>query len=463
MSLADIDTIVVVMLENRSFDHMLGYLSLDGPGRIALNGLKSDGDWQMAHANRWPGKPPIGPYRLGPEAQKLGDPKHDHAHIQTQVTTAPVGPGLTQMGGFVQSAAATPIPQPDEVMGYYDAAAVPTFDFFARNYLVCDRWFAALPCGTQPNRLMAMAGESKVLNNAGVDMPDHRLVYDWLDDNKVSWCAYQKGGFFPFFTLMKRLRSEILHSLTLSELGGRGKWRRYHNFAQEWAAPEPMPSVIFIEPEYSDGPHLNPTDDHAPTGIAKGQAFLADIYGKLISNPARWARTMMIVTYDEHGGFFDHEPPIGMPPLTIEGTPITTSGVRVPAFVVSPQVKAGVFSGALDHTSILQLLADKFAPGEGFSAPVTARQANLRPLQDVLAPPDAAPRAPKIAAPVLTAVTAAAAAAPMAEVTGAAPDDPETARALHNVALEARASYPDLLAGKGWERLNSYLDGAAKP
>ena len=67
-----------------------------------------------------------------------------------------------------------------------------------------------------------------------------------------------------------------------------------------------MPNVIFVEPEYADGPHLSPNDDHAPTGVQPGQAFLSELYQTLTSNPARWSKTMLVITYDEHGGFFDH-------------------------------------------------------------------------------------------------------------------------------------------------------------
>ena len=138
-----------------------------------------------------------------------------------------------------------------------------------------------------------------------------------------------------------------------------------------------MPGVIFIEPEYSEANAANPNDDHPSTGIAKGQAFLAQVYADVTANPARWARTMLIVTYDEHGGFFDHVPPLPIP--TVCGPhPFTTSGVRVPGFVVSPQVTPGrVFNRNLDHTSILQLLADKFTPGHGYSVATNARQGFL--------------------------------------------------------------------------------------
>ncbi len=363
MALADIETIVVVILENRSFDHMLGYLSL-GPAPLPVEGLRADPAWSDPLANTWDGRVyPL--HRLGPEVQAIPDPTHDHNAIAMQIAAAPAGGAPRQMGGFVQSYVRFSDPAPPDpslVMGYYDAAAVPIFDFFARHFAVCDHWFASLPTGTQANRLMAMSGQSSLVDNARVALPDQPLVYDWLTAQGISWCCYEWGD-LPFFSLMPRWLPEIVTSLSLSALGGRGRFRHYSRFAAEWADPAPLPQVIFIEPEYTDGPHIDPNDDHPPTGIAKGQSFLADIYHALIANPARWASTMMIVTYDEHGGFFDHVPPLPIP-AEAGGYPFATTGVRVPAFVVSPHVAPGsVYSGALDHTSILHLLADRFTPG----------------------------------------------------------------------------------------------------
>jgi phospholipase C len=107
--------------------------------------------------------------------------------------------------------------------------------------------------------------------------------------------------------------------------------------------------------------------------------FLRRVYEAVTCNPARWARTLMIVTFDEHGGFYDHVPP---PPITF--TPPANAkytkrfeslGVRVPGFIVSPLVTAqGVCNTLFDHTSVLQLLAEKFSPGTPYSAPVEARR-----------------------------------------------------------------------------------------
>jgi phospholipase C len=141
-------------------------------------------------------------------------------------------------------------------------------------------------------------------------------------------------------------------------------------------------------------------DDHPPTGVTQGQAFLAEIYSALIANPARWARTVLIVTYDEHGGFYDHVPPLDIP-TALAGHGATsvfqTTGVRVPGFVISPLVEPGtVYPGPLDHTSILQFIADKFGAGF-YSVPVYNRQPALSKLSAALT--RATPRTDRVEPP----------------------------------------------------------------
>ena len=452
MPLADVETIVFVMMENRSFDHLCGYLSMSSAGpTLPVEGLQDDAAWLGEHDNFFGGSRfPI--HRLFADTQAIDDPPHDHAHIATQLGG---GSGIPRMGGFVASymQRATPPTDPSAVMGFYGPDAVPVYDFFARHYTVCDHWFAALPTGTQANRLMAMAGQSRILDNASVLLPDQRLAYDWLTDNNVSWCAYQSGDFFPFFALMARWLPEMTTSLALSGLGGRGRFRRLVRLRDHWTGAEAMPSVVFVEPEYTDGPHAAPQDDHPPSGIAKGQAFLADLYETLTANPARWARTLLIVTYDEHGGFFDHVPPL---PITanVGGTPLATTGVRVPAFLVSPLVAPGVpFTGPLDHTSFLQLLADRFTPGRAYSPPVAERQASLTRLSAAIGPAPSGPVAALPLPPVAAGVRAVAATLPPSAGPSNTDGAGRTTQAFHTVAAKVAADHPDLLRTPSWAPL----------
>jgi phospholipase C len=446
MALSDIETIIIVIMENRSFDHMSGYLSLDGA--MDVEGLRKDAAWQASFANVYKAKN-FGLFPIQTGSAPCSDPEHDFKSIALQIKEACAG--QPSMGGFVESFAEYSDPRPSDpsgVMGYQTATTVPTFDFFAKNYCVCDHWFSALPLGTQANRLMAMAGESKVLDNAPLLLPSQDLVYDWLTSKNIPWCAYQSGDFLPFFALMPDWLPEIATSLTLSQLGiGGGRFRRYTDLQKDWQSTASMPAVVFVEPEYTDGPHSDPNDDHAPTGIAPGQAFIADLYQTLISNPVRWANTMLIVTYDEHGGFFDHVPPISIP-AKIDDTVIETTGVRVPAFIVSPYVTRGhVFHGPLDHTSLLQLLDDRFVKGEGYSVAVNQRQYYLDRILNALSEK---PRSG--ATPLLEA-------APRPAKSPSVPAAPSTAnaQALHAAAQKISNEHPELLRQPGWEKLNAYM------
>ena len=390
MALKDIDTFVIVMMENRSFDHMCGYLSLPDAGHMPVDGLSNDPTWRAKFANDDRDGTPKEPYPLEPAIQNIADPPHEDVNIAVQIDTPTHDNASPILGGFVKSYwNATPAPpHPSLVMGHYDKRAVPVYDFFARNFAICDHWFSSLPAGTQPNRLMAMSGESHIHQNVSdpLDFPEQRLVYDWMTAVRGanSWCSYQWDG-LPFFSLMHRWWGRIIAGL--NDPTNLGVFRRYDAFKQQWQDGNAIPDVVFIEPKYTDDPtpSFRPrNDDHCPTGITEGQRFLADIYNTIISNPRLWASTMMIVTYDEHGGFFDHVTPPAVPAQAGEAH-YKTTGVRVPAFIISPYVKPGtVFSDVVDNTSILRLLADRFTPRKPYSPAVEARQQHFKPLSRIL-------------------------------------------------------------------------------
>jgi phospholipase C len=450
MALSDIKTIVFCMMENRSFDHALGYLGLDGKKKI--EGLQSASAWQDGWINMSGGKP-FALTRLSLK-DPIGDPPHGFESIKVQLDTPSKGnPG---MGGFVEAYVqrvdkkANPY-TPGAVMGYYDADSVPTFDFFARNYCICDHWFAALPLGTQANRLMAMAGESKIRDNE-FGLPPQRLVYDWLNGNGVKWRAYQSGDYFPFFSLMDKWAYQILGSLVFG-----GPFKRFSKFKQDWPnMSKKMPQVIFIEPEYSDGPNSKPNDDHPPTSIAPGQVFLREVYETLIGSPERWASTLFIITYDEHGGFFDHVPPIKIPGKAKDEL-FDRSGPRVPAFLISPFVEPGsVFSRNLEHTSFLELLAERFTPGHGYSIAVNERQGHLSG-RIAMALRDSARSGDPPHMPALP--------AGWGEVSAAAPAAPDTpnAVAFDRVARKMKRDRPDIYSHPEMSEVRAYIREAAPP
>ncbi|MEA2624334.1 MAG: phospholipase [Candidatus Binatota bacterium] len=367
-----IDTIVIVMMENRSFDHMLGYLRLPRIGRRKdVDGLVSRKEAE--YANPFEGEA-YHPFHMSSGPLPCDLP-HERDEVQTQLAVSDVVGGPT-MTGFVEAYHAfTPVnrtrrPAP---MGFLTPREIPITDFLARSFAVCDRWFAPLPASTHPNRLMAISGYSERDVTPGALLPDQDLLFDWLDRHHVRWRVYSAG--LSFFALLPRLWDDIL--------GDRFRPfpRLFDDIRSE--GPATFPQVILVEPDYEDSPvHTSgqANDNHPPLATGFGEQFLRRVYQALTLEPARWSRMVAIFTYDEHGGFFDHVPPIRLrsdPPAGVVYPPFETTGVRVPAVVVSPFVEAGsVCKQVLDHTSVLQLIAERFDPGgSGYSPEVNARRA----------------------------------------------------------------------------------------
>jgi len=277
---------------------------------------------------------------------------------------------------------------------------VPISTFFAENFVVCDRWFSSLPTGTPPNKLMSLAGRSRV-EDAGLRIsPSDNLCVDWLTRRNVRWRVYHDG--LPFFALLGRL--DVMFDRNL--------FRPFDRLADDVLneSDDDFPQVILVEPAYEAGPLLGGrprNDDHAPTPVSFGQVLQRRLYEALTANAERWSKTVLIITYDEGGGFYDHVAPleIGYAPPDNEYEAFTTTGPRVPGLIVSPLVsERRVYSENLDHTSFLQLIAERFAPGEGgYSHEVNVRAGRgIRSLSDVLdlpAPRADIPQAPAFEAP----------------------------------------------------------------
>jgi phospholipase C len=221
---------------------------------------------------------------------------------------------------------------------------------------------------------VSLCGYTDIDETHSALMPDHRTLFDWLDAHDVTWRVYSAG--ISFWLLMKRLWPRVLG----------GKFRRLSELSRDvqFEPKASWPNVILIEPDYEDSP-VHPSghasDNHPPLSVAFGESLLLQVYDALGANEARWKKTALIVTYDEHGGFFDHVPPVnvehGPRPKWTTQEKLTTTGVRVPALVVSPFVaRRSISHVVLDHTSILQLMAERFGKaGESYSPEVDARRA----------------------------------------------------------------------------------------
>jgi len=374
-----ISTVVLLVLENRSFDHMLGHLRYEAliPG---IDGLEKD---LHKYINPYKGGEYL-PFQAG-GGSLTSDLPHEWQFVDTQLAWSPVTQQF-DMTGFVQAYAAftkTEPPQQAAPMGFLTSDKVPITSFLARHFSVCQRWHAPLPASTQPNRTMAFCGSSEIFDTPPEPrlIPCEDIIFDWLERAGVRWRVYHDG--LSFFALYPRAWKHLLDE----------KFRDFEHYFQDMQveSPESGPQVIIVEPSYEEGPHIgpdHPNDNHPPLAIGWGEDFLRRVYQAATVNPLRWRQTLFVYYYDEHGGFYDHVAP---PRIAYEtrGNPshsFHSLGVRVPAIVASPYVDAGAVCHELfDHTSVLQLLAELFTPGKPYSAAVEQRrQQGIRSLSLVL-------------------------------------------------------------------------------
>jgi phospholipase C len=390
--LARIQHIVVVMMENRSFDHMLGYLKRDGMPEV--NGLNGDEFNLDPNGNRVPLREfhadASDVQRQGEALQKSLDPDHSKAGVHNQL--GPWGAdGRPEMGGFVKAFVQTRNPD-DHVdpelwmvpMGHYTADDLPTYDYLARNYCPCDAWHSSVPGDTWPNRLYALAGREgekvhpSLLQRLDQLIPGHALkalegapIYDvaaftrQLRDEQWRWYSHDPAtlraadGHYRNPQDVKRENFAFYDRKQLSLLTEAAEELIVagDSFLDD-AANGKLRQLSWIDPNFIDLSVLetNSTDDHPPSDIRAGQAFILDVY-EALRKSSHWDDTLLVIVYDEHGGFFDHQPP---PPVD-DDSGYSTLGVRVPALLVGPRVKKGVSHQCFQHTSLIKTILTCFA------------------------------------------------------------------------------------------------------
>jgi phospholipase C len=236
---------------------------------------------------------------------------------------------------------------------------------------------------------MAISGSTLIDSTSSVQVPAHLIpdqqtVFDWLESKGKTFQIYvdaQKiadvGAPSNLLLMKSQWKHVVKHGHPLDQLEA------------DWQSAAPAPDVIYCEPFYNDFATVLKTHgncNHPPLPVSFGEHFLKRVYEALTSNPAKWARTVLVICYDEHGGFFDHVRPPKMRYSAPAGhswvTPAAafeTLGIRIPGLVVSSLVEKGsVFKGLLDHTSILQLIVDRFgAPNDlSFFGEAVARKNN---------------------------------------------------------------------------------------
>jgi phospholipase C len=348
-NLAKTDHIVVLMMENRSFDHMLGFLTIDD-GRTDLEGLKA------GLANSVDGRSyPVHP-ATSTKLVKAQDPSHGSASVAQQVAGG-------AMSGFAANYVATrPKPPyasdtPAVVMAYHTAAQIPVYAYLAEKFCVCDHWFCSVPGETMPNRCYAVAGTSGGHIDALRPPRPYNLASfcRHLDDANVEWRWYSHD-YVPMLWLIDSLYG--LAEEAVPAYFDRKDVLGHRSFVERAAAGD-LPAVSWIDPNFIDltfGP-AGSNDDHPPSDLHAGQRLVLELFDAVVQGPA-WAKTLVIVTYDEHGGFYDHV----APPAAQDDTPaLRKLGPRVPALVISPWVgERQVAKTVFDHTSIIKTILARF-------------------------------------------------------------------------------------------------------
>jgi phospholipase C len=371
-----IDHFVVLMLENRSFDSMLGCLKSWSPEIDGLT-LNEFNDDAAQH--------PIKVWNSGSTSMCIPspDPGESWRDMNVQLFgAADPPPTVPGMSGFVrnyESQTAEPPYPGNQVMHYYSEEQLPVLTGLAKQFALSDRWHASAPCQTWPNRFFLHTGTAggHENNDPAVVPFARKTIFEQFDAANIEngWKIYYH---------------DIPQTLTLKYLWGRlDRFRYFDEFLAD-AAAGTLPAYSFIEPRYFQEFRM-PNDQHPPHNVTLGEQLISDVYGAVRQGPL-WKKTLLVIIYDEHGGCFDHVPP---PAATAPDPPPPSSpfafdryGVRVPAVLVSQWIAPGTLLRPpglvpFDHTSVLRTLSERF----GFE-PLTARVAAAPDVLSALSLPE---------------------------------------------------------------------------
>lgn len=377
----EITNIFVLLLENRSFDHMLGFSGIAGTdavtgGATTVVGLTGN-EWNNHGGARF--------YtRSGFQEPIPVDPAHEFLDVLEQLcgTQADYLHGRAyprvNNSGFVSDyvhshtkGEGNATGDFGQIMRGFTTGQLPVLNALARSFAVCDRWHSSLPGPTFPNRLFATGASSGGLDHSpataelltwetfdGFSFPNGS-IFDALRNKYAhdAWRIYA-GSHFPLVAALKGISLADIHSV--DDLG-----------ADLSRGPYPY-RLTWIEPDYGDmvfDTFRGGTSQHPLDSVAGGERLIKQVYEAIRSSPL-WERSLLIVTWDEHGGFYDHVPPGKVAPpgdtrvgskYNQYGFAFKQLGVRVPAVVVSPRIPAGIVDHRpYDHSSIPKTVESAF-------------------------------------------------------------------------------------------------------
>jgi phospholipase C len=360
-----IEHIVVVMMENRSFDHLLGWMPNANGRQAGLSYPDNNGVLHSTHRLD---------YFVGCSHP---DPDHSYAGGRSEVNGG-------HMDGWLRTST-----NDDMCIGYYEEADLPLFAALARNFTTCSNYFASILSSTFPNRVFQHAAQTDRLSNT-LDISTLPTIWDRLTDAKVS-CRYYYSN-VPFLALWGDKYIPIS--------------AQYEQFKLDVALGT-LPAVSMVEPWLTILDDGTGNDDHPHADLRKGEVFLRDVVTTLANSPV-WSKTVLVINRDEWGGFFDHVPPSRViAPNTVDTDIVNGKallGCRVPTLIVSPfargnAAKPRINSLLFDHTSVLKMIEWRFGLD-----PLTRRDASNEIANMALAlnfkqPNESVPVLPAIADP----------------------------------------------------------------
>jgi len=375
--------VVVLMLENRSFDHLLGFLGTgEGVPRGAANTFKL-GDVEKEFM-----------VRRGGDFTAVGEgPSHSLKQTNEQLF-GQTKVGLSKpaeeanMSGFVASFYTSlkydlkrepTESELQQAMNCFDPIQLPVLSTLAREFVLCDRWFADVPGPTMPNRAFVHAATSQGYTYNANWKPSFNCdtIYDRLEAKGLAWRVYyhDQNDVLQLYPYVKSTAANHVHF--------------EGNFLHD-VANDNLPSYSFITPAFMASAQHQINSMHAPADVRPGEKLVADIYSALQSNEEVWKKTLFIVLFDEHGGYYDHVvPPATVSPDGIDGRmdqdylepfDFKRLGLRVPCILVSPWFEPSIDSTVYSHASIPGSLIEAF----GLDAPLTERDKHANKLSQYL-------------------------------------------------------------------------------
>jgi len=350
--------IVVLMMENRSFDHMLGALKAKDARIDGLTGAETNPDTTGATA-------PVLPTAEF-QSQLDPDPDHHFPAVNLQIFNGGAAP---TMQGFVKSYfnQRQDVAHSQKIMYYFTPEKLPVLSTLATEFAVFNRWFSSIPGPTICNRAFAHYGTSfgKVAMDLFYVNEPFKSIYNRLIDANPKHTA--KLYYYDQTSSTMEIVNLLQHQPELF-----GTYKDFLNACKKGQ----LPDYSFIEPNYNDHDgddgEVLASDQHPDHNIQAGESFIASIYQAIKNNADLWKSTALLVVYDEHGGIYDHVPPPACTPDGFVASANETGigadfkfdrlGVRVPAILISPWIPKGtvVDGRVFEHASIPATVTDHF-------------------------------------------------------------------------------------------------------